>query len=348
MKTSVPFPSQPVRTQADFPERHPNGQDGVLAFLTDPASYPGHPSRIEAIETHMSRVFLAGDRVYKIKKPVRFPFVDFTSLEERRRNCQRELELNQDLAPGVYLAVLPLARRSDGSLALGGAGEPLEWVLAMRRLERDRLLDRAIRNGAVREAHADELAEILAGFYQRTPRIGIGGDELMRWWNEAMSLVEASLSNPAFPLPRDLVKRSGKFLRRFLADHTELLTARASHVLDGHGDLRPEHVHLGPPMRLIDRLEFDPRLRWTDPFDEAVFLGMECERLGTTWFGPRLIERLKVLLQDDPPDDLLRFYRCYRACLRARLSIEHLLDPLPRTPERWPVQAKEYLALALS
>ncbi|MGZ5822268.1 MAG: hypothetical protein ACXWI1_12375, partial [Croceibacterium sp.] len=101
-------------------------------------------------------------------------------------------------------------------------------------------------------------------------------------------------------------------------------------------------------MRLIDRLEFNPRLRWADPFDEAVLLGVECERLGAPWFGPRLIERLGHLLKDQPPAELLRFYRCYRASLRARLSIEHLLDPIPRTPERWPQQAKEYLALALT
>jgi aminoglycoside phosphotransferase family enzyme len=337
-----------MATAAAFPERQPDGRDGVLAFLADPASYPGHPSRVEAIETHMSRVFLAGDRVYKIKKPIRFPFVDFSSLEERRRNCERELEINQELAPGVYLAVLPLARQPDGALAIGGSGEPVEWVLVMRPLDRERLLDRAIHNGTAREADVDQLAEILARFYRRTPRIRIGGEELLQWWSDAVSLNEVSLSNPAFPLPRGSVKKAIVFLKRFLAERADAIAARASHIIDGHGDLRPDHVHLGPPMRLIDRLEFNPRLRWADPFDEVVLLGVECERLGAPWLGPRLIGRLGELLKDHPSADLLRFYRCYRACLRARLSIEHLLDPIPRTPERWPLQAKEYLELALS
>lgn len=335
-------------TATAFPERQPDGQDGVLAFLADPASYPGHPSRVEAIETHMSRVFLAGDRAYKIKKPIRFPFVDFSSLEERRRNCERELEINQELAPGVYLAVLPLARQPDGALAIGGSGEPVEWLLVMRLLDRERLLDRAIRKGIASEGDVDQLAEILAEFYRRTPRIAISGEELLRWWNDAVSLNEVSLSNPAFPLPRGPAEKALEFVRRFLAERADAIAARASHIIDGHGDLRPDHVHLGPPMGLIDRLEFNPRLRWADPFDEAVLLGVECERLGAPWFAPRLIERLSRLLEDDPSADLLRFYRCYRACLRARLSIEHLLDPIPRTPERWPQQAKEYLALAFS
>lgn len=335
-------------TATAFPERQPDGQDGVLAFLADPASYPGHPSRVEAIETHMSRVFLAGDRVYKIKKPIRFPFVDFSSLEERRRNCQRELEINQRLAPGVYLDVLPLARQPDGALAIGGSGKSVEWVLVMRLLDRERLLDRAIRNGGAREADADRLAEILAGFYRRTPRIGLDGKALLRWWNEAVSLTEASLTNPTFLLPRAAAEEVVGFLRSFLSGHSDAIAARATHILDGHGDLRPDHVHLGPPMRLIDRLEFNPRLRWADPFDEAALLDVECERLGAPWFGRRLIERLGLLLKDQPPAELLRFYRCYRASLRARLSIEHLLDPIPRTPERWPQQAKEYLALALT
>jgi aminoglycoside phosphotransferase family enzyme len=336
-----------MRDNTPFPERLANTQDGILAFLSDPASYPGHPGRVEAIETHMSRVFLAGDRVYKIKKPMRFPFVDFSTLEERRRNCQRELELNQDLAPGVYLAVLPLAREADGGLSLGGSGEVIEWVLMMHRLDRDLLLDRALPSGAAHEHHADKLAAIMARFYARTPRIGIDGRALLSWWDEAVSLTEGSLSNPVLSLPQEMVRKPIEFLRRFLLDHGDAIAARAPCILDGHGDLRPEHVHLGPPIRLIDRLEFDPRLRWVDPFDEASFLGLESERLGAAWFGPRLVDRLRSLLGYDPSADLLRFYRCYRACMRARLSIEHMLDPAPRTPERWPAQAKQYLGLAL-
>ena len=331
-----------------FPERQSDGHDAVLAFLADPASYPGHPSKVEAIETHMSRVFLAGDRVYKIKKAMRFPFVDFTSLEQRRLYCLRELELNQALAPDVYLDVLPIAHRASGALAIGGEGDPVEWLVVMRRLVRDDLLDNALRNGTGRPDHADELAGILGRFYRGARRIGLTGQDLLDWWREAVSLTASSLTNPFFSLPARSVEKPLEFLQRFLADDADAIAARAPFILDGHGDLRPEHVHLGPPIRLIDRLEFNARLRWTDPFDEAVFLGMECERLGAPWFGARLLQSLSDLLGESPSPPLLKFYRCYRACLRARLSIEHLLDRSPRTPERWPAQARVYLDLALS
>lgn len=347
----MPATAEERRTKATetlpaFPERQTDGHDEVLAFLADPASYPGHPGTVEAIETHMSRVFLAGDRVYKIKKPMRFPFVDFTSLDQRKLNCLRELELNRTLAPDVYLAVLPISRQPAGTLAIGGSGAPIEWLIVMRQLDRSRQLDNAIRAGEVTPDHADELAAVLARFYAATPRIGPSGEDLLDWWREAVSLVGHSLTNPVFSLPAGSVDKPLHFLRRFLDEERDTIAARAPAMLDGHGDLRPEHVHLGPPIRLIDRLEFNARLRWADPFDEAVFLGMECERLGASWFGPRLVQRLSNLLGERPSAKLLQFYHCYRACLRARLSIEHLLDPHPRTPQRWPAQARDYLALA--
>jgi uncharacterized protein len=350
VENSIPGAARAGEARATvlFPERQSDGHDGVLAFLADPASYPGHPSKIEAIETHMSRVFLAGDRVYKIKKALRFPFVDFTSLEQRRLNCLRELELNQTLAPDVYLDVLPIAPQASGALAIGGEGEPVEWLIVMRRLERAALLDNALRNGTARPDHADQLAGILARFYRGTPRIGLSGEALLGWWRDAVSLTARSLTDPFFSLPAKSVEQPLGYLQRFLATDADAIAARAPFVLDGHGDLRPEHVHLGPPIRLIDRLEFSARLRWADPYDEAVFLGMECERLGAPWFGPRVLARLSGLLGEAPPAPLLQFYRCYRACLRARLSIEHLLDSSPRTPERWPAQARDYLGLALA
>jgi aminoglycoside phosphotransferase family enzyme len=158
-----------------------------------------------------------------------------------------------------------------------------------------------------------------------------------------------TLTDRLFELPEELVTAVVGAERSFLEQHADLLAARAAEdrILDAHGDLRPEHVHLGPPLRLVDRLEFNERLRWLDPFDELSLLGMECERLGAAWIARRLVEGLAARLRDRPPDLLLSFYACHRAAMRARLSIEHLRDPNPRTPERWPKQACEYLDLAV-
>jgi aminoglycoside phosphotransferase family enzyme len=327
----------------------PPDAEAVVAFLSRACAYPGRPESVERIETHMSWIFLAGELVYKIKKPVRLDFVDFSALEARRRNCERELAINRRLAPGVYLGVEPLALGSDGELAIGGGGDPVEWLLVMRRLDERRLLDRALAGGGVAGADIDGLCDLLAGFYRETPRVDIAPDELVAWWRELVALSERALRDPRLGLAPAEVERPLHALHDFLDREAGLLAARAvgGRILDGHGDLRPEHVYLGPPMLVIDRLEFDERLRRVDPFDETGFLGLECERLGAAWIGRRLRERLARRLRDRPPEPLLRFYRCYRACLRARLSIEHLRDPEPRTPERWPRQARAYLALAL-
>ncbi|HLO20429.1 MAG TPA: hypothetical protein VK192_08040 [Sphingomicrobium sp.] len=321
----------------------------VLAFLADPHSYPDQPEHVEAIETHMSRVFLAGDRVYKLKKPIRLSFLDYTTLDSRRQSCERELQLNRRLAPSVYLEVLPLVRRADGTLALGGEEKPIEWVLVMRRLSTERLLQEAIRNGEIAPKDIEAICDALGSFYAEVTPIHCPESEFRESWRTLIELVERSLSDPQFALPADEVRKVTESLSSFLERKWHLIASRLSggRIVDGHGDLRPEHIHLGPPVRIIDRLEFDDRLRRTDPFDELSFLALECGMLGAKWVGERLIDGVSTRLNDRPPDELLRFYRSYRAALRARLTIEHLRDPAPRTPERWPRLARAYLRIAL-
>lgn len=326
------------------------GMKLVVDFLSDPASYPDRPGFVRVTETHMSFVFIAGEWVYKIKKPVRLGMIDFTTLASRCLNCERELALNQRLAPGVYREVMPIVRRAGGELSLAGEGEAIEWAVVMRRLDEDRLLDHMLAQGVVRPADIARLCKVLADFYAGAPRSDIAPERLIAKWRSGIDMVERSLTDPRFGLPAASVLPPIQSLRHVLDDDAGLLTERAvrGHILEGHGDLRPEHVFLGAQTLLIDCLEFDEQLRWLDPFDEASFLGMECERLGADWIGTQLIECLSQRLQDQPLPRLLRFYRCYRACLRASLSIEHLRDPRPRTPEKWPRQAREYLALALA
>lgn len=319
----------------------------VVRFLSRPDSYPVTTAAVEVVETHMSVVFLAGELVYKMKRSVRLPFVDYTTLEARRLSCEREVTLNQRLAPGVYLGAIPLLRRSDGSLSLVGSGAPVEWLVVMRRLDRDGLLDRMAARGEATSAGVDRLCDTLAKFYSEARPVRVPPTELIDWWRRDIERVAESLADPQWHLPRRLVTDQVRELHRFIDGQGDLIVAReeGGHLVDGHGDLRPEHVQLGPPVLVIDRLEFDERLRLVDPFDEAVFLGLECERLGAEWIGPRLIAGLSARLAA-PRAPLLDFYRRFRCCLRAQLSIEHLRDPEPRTPERWPRQAVEYLRMA--
>ena len=156
------------------------------------------------------------------------------------------------------------------------------------------------------------------------------------------------LLDPRLGSPAGLVRRLASVQREFLSRHGEVLAARvrARRIVDGHGDSRPEHIWLGDPIEIIDCLEFNARLRAVDPFDEIAFLSLECKRLGAGWAGEYIRRRVVRGLRNGLSEPLFLFYRCHRAMLRARLAIAHLMEPNPRTPEKWPRLARAYLAIA--
>jgi aminoglycoside phosphotransferase family enzyme len=295
----------------------------------------------------MSWVFLAGERVYKLKKPVRFPYLDFSTLERREVACRAELRLNRRLAPAVYLDVVPLVA-GRGGLAIGGAGEPVDWLVMMKRLDERFMLDHMIEAGSLQLAQLDRLVAALAGFYRSAVPAFLSPATYLLGWNRSLTDNMRVLLDPRFRIPTGLVRRIDRAQRRFLQQHGDLIAARLRHrrIVDGHGDLRPEHIWLDDKIRVIDCLEFNDRLRLVDPFDEIAFLSLECERLGAAWAGDYLRRRMMRVLRNGPANALFTFYRCHRAMLRARLAIAHLSEPDPRTPEKWPRLAAAYLALA--
>jgi aminoglycoside phosphotransferase family enzyme len=295
----------------------------------------------------MSWVFLAGDRVLKLKKPVRYPFLDFSTLAAREHDCREELRLNRRLAPDVYLGLVAL-QQIDGGLALvpearaGTEGRTLDWLVLMRRLPADRMLDRLLAGPGVTARELDALADLLVRFYREAPRAAITAQDYLARFRREQAITRDVLLRPDVGL--DGVGPVLDRLDTALDRHGELLLerARAGRVLDGHGDLRPEHVCLLSPPVVIDALEFNRLLRAVDPFDELSLLGLECAVAGAAWVGPHLIARCGAALGDTPPPALLALYSAYRALLRARLAAAHLLDPQCRSPERWPAQARRY------
>ena len=143
-----------------------------VAFLRGPQAYPARPRRVDVVETHMSWVFLAGEFVYKLRKPVRHAFLDFSTLAARRLDCRREVRLNRRLAPDVYRSIIPLVQRRDGCLGLDQSGRVVDWLVEMRHLPADRMLDALIRTGSLTRADVESLARILTTFYRRAQRHG--------------------------------------------------------------------------------------------------------------------------------------------------------------------------------
>jgi aminoglycoside phosphotransferase family enzyme len=314
------------------------------ALLSRPATYGPAVTSVETIETHMSLLFLAGATVYKLKKPVVYPFLDFSTLAARERSCRDEVRLNRRLAPGVYLGLAAITREADGRLALDGRGTVVDWLVRMRRLPAGRTLDRRIAGPGVTEGEVDAVADLLARFYAFAARGRLTADEFVAQLRREHAVNRAVIAGFEEGLSAPLLED----VQRFLDEDAALLRARvaAGRIVDGHGDLRPEHVWLNTPPVIIDCLEFNERLRQVDPFDEITYLGLECARLGAPWIGRRLLAKLSAALGDAVDPRLLRFYAGYRACVRARLALAHLADATPREPARWQPLAREYLRLA--
>jgi len=351
MTSAEPLPIRvPLAEKVRFMMVSADGRDGEQAA--------------RSIETHMSWVFLRGKRAYKLKKPVRYDFLDFSTLAAREFNCREEIRLNRRLATDIYLGVLPMYADIDGQLSLGaidpmvGTADPsahhrtppgrvvVDWLVLMLRLPADRMLDSQIVAGTVTPAQVDRLGDRLISFYRDALVVRI----------DARTYVERQYQNLAEHRrvlldPRFASLRASEALDRYrsaLADRHAALAERAcgGHIREGHGDLRPEHVLLVQEPAAIDCLEFNRALREIDPFDEIAYLGLECRLLGADWIGPRLIDRCAAGLGAPPPSTLISLYGAGRALLRARLVAAHLLEPEVRTPRRWMPQARRYLALA--
>lgn len=325
------------------------GHESLVAFLRLPEAYPDPPPEVSVIETHMSWVFLAGDHVYKLKKAVRHEGIDFSTPERRRFNCLEEVRLNQELAPGVYLGIATLTREADGRLAIDGQGTAVECLVHMRRLPEHRNLEAIIRAGAT---WADErairgAARLLARFYKSAPPEPVEAGGQRAWLEAGVRGDLAALSAPRYGLPLDRLEALVEAQIAFLARQVPLFDARVKdgRIVEGHGDLRPEHIWLDGEPAIIDRLEFDRTLRLLDPADELAFLDLECERLGAPHVGGWFLEAYAEETGDDPPAPLLRFYRVYRALRRATISARHLDDPTVSDPARFAARARRYLEM---
>jgi len=319
-----------------------------VALLTDPRTYPDPPARIESIETHMSWVFLTATHAYKMKKPVRYAYLDFGTLAAREWNCREELRLNQPLAPDVYLDVVPLAMEPTGTVRLEGAGTTVEWLVKMRRLPANRMLDRLIREQNLDPHDIERLAQLLVAFYRAAAPVDMNGADYRAQFAHTIALNRSVLGLARYALPPELVAAPHDALAHALVAASAMLDRRTveRRIVEGHGDLRPEHVCLEPRPVIFDRLEFKREFRLLDAVDELSFFAMECERLGAARVGRLLLERYRALTGDRPTEPLRLFYSAHRACVRARLAILHIDELPPGAGTAWRERALAYLRLA--
>lgn len=319
-----------------------------VAFLADARHYGRRPREVETIETHFAWVFLVGKRAYKLKKPLRQAPVDYSTLARRERACRAELDLNRRLAPGVYLRVAPLGRDAAGELTRAAGVKVVDWLVEMVRLPAERMLDRAVLTGAVGPRDLDRLVARLSRFFRRARRRPMNDRGYLRRLRRRILRNAHELRAPDLALDRSLVEAVIRSQLQFLEQHLRLLVGRGSRLLDGHGDLRPEHVFLGTRTTVacvIDCLEFDADLRRLDPAEEIAFLALECERLGATRVARDLVSKYVRASGDPAPRALIHFYMSRCAAVRAQIAAWHLRDPaFAGESRKWRARAHSYLA----
>ncbi|MGE3165708.1 MAG: AAA family ATPase [Planctomycetota bacterium] len=343
-------------------------RDELLQALRRPDAYRIRPAEVTHLETHISDLFFAGDRVYKVKKPVAFGFLDFSRLEQRKHFCEEEVRLNQRLAPRVYLGVVPIVRGSDGRggarpvVEVGGAGEAVEYAVEMRRLPAQRMLDELLARGEIDNRLLDGIADLLVRFHALADtgpgvdgfgtRAAIARNALENF-DETRAFV-ASVDGPPQDLPCVFTPRAHAFLRErtetFLNEHAAKFDARVrdGRIRDGHGDLHAGNICLAPGgVVAYDCIEFSPRLRCGDVACDLAFLAMDLDLRCFRAFSDYLVYRYSHAAEDPGVGELNRFYKSYRAMVRAKvgaLRAQGCTDPADREQARR--EAMRYVHLA--
>lgn len=325
--------------------------ENLIAELNSVSPYPDSPRSVELIETHISWVFLTDRYVYKVKKPVAFDFLDFSTLAAREQACRDELRLNRRLAGDVYLDVVPITHDQRGvRVGDGGAvdsGEAIDWAVKMRRLPADRALDRVLKEGKLTESHVHSLEDVLISFYKQLPSVEMLPERyLQRLENHIRDNRRELLQLDAVSDVR--VRRIHAAQLRLLRLNERMFRQRVKdgRIVEGHGDLRPEHVYLTSPPAIIDCIEFSQELRQIDVADELSFLAMECDVLDAGDLGQRLVKTYQRRCGDALPAELLSFYKCYRACVRAKVLLLRSQQLESDERDRLVRDAVQYLELA--
>jgi len=270
----------------------------------------------DVAETPSAAVYFAGDRAYKLKKPVNLGFLDFTSLAARAEACARETDLNRRFAPDVYLGVAEVR---------DPAGDICDHLVVMRRMPAQRRLSALVRGAAPVDGSVRQIARTLAAAHACAPRsaqISAAGraDAVLQRWQDNISQTAAAAGRL---LADNVFTEIDELVRQFLAGRGLLLEQRITdgRVVDGHGDLLADDIYcLDDGPRILDCLDFDDRLRWLDGLDDAACLVMDLERLGAAELGRRFADWYAEFSGDRPPSSLFHHYVAYRAFVRTKIA----------------------------
>jgi uncharacterized protein len=325
----------------------------LITAMLRPDFYPHRPADVALVQSHISYVLLAGERVYKVKKPVRFSFLDFSTLERRQHFCHEEVRLNRRLAPDVYLGVLGV-REHDGTYQLERDDDPAaaEYVIEMRRLPADRMLDVLLDRNAVPAALLDAVADRLAEFHRNAdagPAVTANGDPA-----GVLAILEDNYANArrfrdvtVAAHDDDAIQR---FARGFLRTQEVLFRQRQQErrIRDCHGDLHSEHICCTEPLVIFDCIEFNSQFRYCDVASEIAFLAMDLDYHERPDLAAHFVARYTASAGDPDLQRLVPFYQCYRAYVRGKVDSLKSIEPEVGAAEREIARASAQRHFALA
>jgi uncharacterized protein len=322
----------------------------LLAFLESPASYPHKPTEVRVIQTHISWVFIASPFVFKVKKPANLGFLDFSTLEKRRYFCQREIELNRRLCPEIYLEAVPIYETDSGFL-FNGEGEIVEYAVKMKELPHGWFLNELLEKNLVGEKEIGRVISVLHRFYQSetpTPEIEQWGtpEKLKISTDENFTQVEPFIGKTISPAAFEAIRH---FTNRFYLANGNLFRERIQQhrILDCHGDLHLDHIHLTPEaITIFDCIEFNDRFRFIDIANDLAFLAMDFDFENRSDLANLLLRNAASEFSDPGMLEVANFYKCYRAFVRGKVESIQATEEETRNPEH-EKRAVHYFRLAL-
>ena len=305
-------------------------QPPLVQALLRPQAYPHHPEKIELVQTHISLVFLTGDYVYKVKKPVDLGFVDYSTLEKRKHFCHQEVTLNRRGCPDIYLDVVPIAQEENG-IRVEGNGEPIEYAVKMRQLPQETTMEYLLAHNQVSSQMVERVARRVAEFHRKAETneaIASYGDVTMVATNtgENYTQTEKYIGVTISPEAFEAIKA---FTEGFIRENGPLFNERMKdgRIRDCHGDLHAAHVCFTDGICIFDCIEFNERFRYGDVASEIAFLAMDLDYRDRPDLAQHFVETYMEETGDSDILKLLHFYKCYRAYVRGKVACFKLDDP---------------------
>jgi uncharacterized protein len=320
-------------------------------FLESPASYPHKPTEVRAIQTHISWVFIASPFVFKVKKPVNLGFLDFSALGKRHYFCRREIELNRRLSPEIYLDAVPIYE-TDSVFSFKPPGKIVDYAVKMKELPHGWFLNELIEKNLVGEKEINRVISALHRFYQAetpTPEIEQWGtpEKLKISTDENFAQVEPFIGKTISPSAFEAIHH---YTDQFYELNENLFHERIQQhrVLDCHGDLRLDHVHLtAEATTIFDCIEFNDRFRFIDIANDLAFLAMDFDFKGRSDLGNLLLRNAAREMSDAGIVKITNFYKCYRAFVRGKVESIQAAEKETKNRQEHERQAARYFRLAL-